>query len=387
MTLSVQLRCLIVAICCSGSILAWQALTVHFSYRGNWTGLYWTSSSTPPPRTLAAELIHQIPRSPGYDGQFYHYIAHDPFFNRGLASSIDAPRLRYRRILVPVLAFLLAFGRDAAIDPAYLLVLSASVLLGAFWLSSLAVSLGRPALWGMLFAIVPSVAISADRMTVDAALATCCVGFVLYQKQEKAYPLFCVLAAAALIRETGLLLVAAWCLYLLGRRQIRHAAIFSMAAIPALCWYAFVYLNTGPDPVSFISPTLLTGFVSRVLTPFPYPFPGPVATLAKMLDLLALAGVAGAIAWTVRQALRRTWSPVAIALYLFAILTITLAPGDPWSEVYAFGRTLTPLLLLASLDGLFAGSTLPLVAMLALTPRIGLQFGDQLLNILRGLTS
>jgi len=106
-----------------------------------------------------------------------------------------------------------------------------------------------------------------------------------------------------------------------------------------------------------------------------------------MLDLLALAGVAGAIAWTVRQALRRTWSPVAIALYLFAILTITLAPGDPWSEVYAFGRTLTPLLLLASLDGLFAGSTLPLVAMLALTPRIGLQFGDQLLNILRGLTS
>ena len=80
------------------------------------------------------ELIHIGPRvradllapcerqaGPGYDGQFYFAIAHDPFLTRpDTAASLD-DSLRYRRILYPLTAWLLATGQPAALP--YTLVL------------------------------------------------------------------------------------------------------------------------------------------------------------------------------------------------------------------------------------------------------------------------
>jgi hypothetical protein len=48
----------------------------------------------------------------GYDGQFYYYIAFDPVHARFY---IDDPSYRYTRILYPIMARLLAFGRPALI--------------------------------------------------------------------------------------------------------------------------------------------------------------------------------------------------------------------------------------------------------------------------------
>src|SRR5437016_405076 len=125
---AVRLRCLVVALVCTLGLGVWQALTVHFSYGGNWTALYCTGALfKPAPAALQSENIYLFPNSSGYDGQMYHYIAHDPFLSRGFSANIDAPRIRYRRILVPALAFLLALGRDGAIDIAYLLVVAGSI--------------------------------------------------------------------------------------------------------------------------------------------------------------------------------------------------------------------------------------------------------------------
>jgi hypothetical protein len=41
--------------------------------------------------------------------------------------------------------------------------------------------------------------------------------------------------------------------------------------------------------------------------------------------------------------------------------------------------------LLSALDGLTVGSVIPALAMLALDPRIGLQVGEQILNVARGI--
>jgi len=383
-----RLRCLVLALASTAGLWAWQALTVRFSYGGNWTALFCTGALFKPvPLALRSENIYLFPKSSGYDGEIYHYIAHDPFFKRGFASSMDIPRLRYRRILVPGLAFLLALGRDRAIDAAYLWVVAAFIFAGTYWLGRLAVSLGYSATVGMLFGAVPAVLVSVDRLTVDVALAACCVGFVWYLQEQSVGKLYAVLVAAALARETGMLLVAAYAIYLLGKRQFRQAVAFSTAALPAGCWYVFVHLHTAPDPARFLTPALFSGFLHRVLNPYPYPFSRIVVAIASSLDLLALAGVAGALAWSLYRAFHRAWTPVTVAIYLFAMLTIALSPGDPWHDVYGFGRTLTPLLLLAALDGLTAGWVAPLLAMLAVDPRIGLQFGGQILNVVRGIFS
>lgn len=377
-----RMVCLIVALVATGLVAAWQALDVHYSFGGNWTALFVTGTRATPAE-LRAERLYVFPNA-GYDGQFYHYIAHDPLLRRGFAADVDDPRLRYRRILVPGLAFLLALGEDGRIDRAYVAVAWLSIAAGAYWLGRFAMRYGYPAWLGLGFAIVPAVLITAERMTVDATLAACCTGFALYTEERAHWKLYAVLVAAGLVRETGWLLPVAYGIWLLGERRLRRAALFSTALLPAAIWYLFVALQTPAQEIDWFIPIPLLGIVARFVHPFPYPFGGTVRVVAIALDLLALVGIASALAWAAWRAWSHTWTPVAVAIYLFAMLAVVMY-RDTWSEVYAFGRTLTPLALLAALDGLTLGSLLPTCALLAVDPRIGLAMGDQMLNVVRGV--
>jgi hypothetical protein len=377
--------CAFFALTCALCLFLWQALTVRYTYSGDWTGLFCTGALGAAPPGLP-EKLYLFPNR-GYDGQMYHYIAHDPLFRRGFARYIDAPRLRYRRILVPGLAFLLAGGRDGAVDVAYLGVVLGFILLGAYWLGRFGVLLGYGPWLGLCFALVPAVLVSVDRLTVDVALAACSAGFALYARQWRPWKLYAVLAAAALARETGLILVVAAVLWLALQRRFREAALFSTAALPAAAWYLFVAAHTGPAQTRFLTPALFSGIAGRILHPQLPAASASIRLLAAVLDLLALAGVLGSLVWAFRRAVERSLTPVTIAIYLFAILAITLTGGDPWSEVYAFGRTLTPLLFLCALDGLSLGRVWPAAAMLAVDPRIALLMGGQILNVLRGVAT
>ena len=387
MPLSVRSRLVTVALVCALCAFIWQALTVRYSYGGNWTALFCTGALSPKPPAALSENLYVFPKSAGYDGQFYLYIAHDPFFRRGFAASIDAPRLRYRRILVPALAWLLAGGDDSRVDAAYIAMVLGFVALGAFWMGRLGVLAGYGPWSGLAFALVPAVLISIDRMTVDVALAACCVGFVLYLRDSHPVKLYAVLLAAALTRETGLLLIAAYVFWLISERRIRDAVLFATSALPAACWYVFVNQHTIPVVSGFLTPVPFSGILDRALHLAPINDIVAVRIAVWTLDLLALAGMAGALLWSLLRLLRRALTPLTIAIYFFALLAILLTPGDPWAEVYAFGRTLSPLLLLCALDGLAEGIEWPAVAMLLADPRIGLQLAWQILKVLRGMLS
>ncbi|HEV2178173.1 MAG TPA: hypothetical protein VGW33_13380 [Terriglobia bacterium] len=378
--------CLAVALAATCCVLAWQALTVHYTYHGNWTGLFCTGSEFKPvPAPLRSENIYIFQGKTGYDGQEYHYIAHDPLMRRGFSASLENARFRYRRILVEGLAFLLAFGRDRAIDTAYFSVIAGFILLGSYWLARFSVKFGYSAWLGLLFPLVPAVLASIDRMVVDAPLAACSVAFALYTRERSPWKLYAVLVAAALTRETGLLLIAAYALYLLSERRLKAAVVFSTAAVPTLGWYAFVHLHTGPGPTGFISLVPLAGLIGRMIHPVVYHYSAAANALLYALDYLALGGVVAALVWAFRLAYQRVWNPVAVAIYLFAALTIALGPGDPWVEVLAFGRSLTPLFLLIALEGLPAGQVTAALPIAAMDPRIVLEMGRQVFNVVHGI--
>ena len=109
---------LIVAALSTGLVLLWQFLNVHYNYRDDWTALYDTGAFRRIPPAISNEQIYLFNGSPGYDGQFYHFIAHDPWMRHGTASYVDNPRLRWRRILVPALAWLAALGQPDYVDSA-----------------------------------------------------------------------------------------------------------------------------------------------------------------------------------------------------------------------------------------------------------------------------
>src|SRR4051812_17996485 len=110
----------------------------------------------PQPPTLA-EHVWQFSNSRGYDGQWYHLMVHDPSQTRGIDRFIDNPRVRYRRILLPILVYGLAAGQDGWEHGAYVAVVLLCIFLGAYWLSRYGVLHGFRARLGVGFLFVPAV--------------------------------------------------------------------------------------------------------------------------------------------------------------------------------------------------------------------------------------
>ncbi|MGH9659772.1 MAG: hypothetical protein ACRD96_14580, partial [Bryobacteraceae bacterium] len=205
------------------------------------------------------------------------------------------------------------------------------------------------------------------RMTVDVALAALCCAFALNPRSRL------VLALAALTRETGLLLAAASAAASLAQRRFRDAAVAVSTTLPALAWYAFVAARTSDYQAGWLSAPF-AGLLSRLRHPSPYPLDPWLETAVQAFDLLAIAGILAAIWLALRLALARRTEPLPLALGLYALVAIFLGRDDAWRDVYAFGRTLTPLLLLLPLASPSRYSVIP---WLAVAPRILLQFVSQ----------
>jgi len=368
---------------CAALAFFWQSLTVHFNYGGNWTALFCIGSQYERPPELNIERQYVFQNSPGYDGAVYHYIAHDPFMQHDLLPYVDAPRYRYRRILIPLAAYTLALGRMDWVDGAYVAVILICVFLGGYWLSRYCTLMGLHPLFGFGFLLVPATMISLDRMTVDIALATACAAFAVYAVNGTSWRLYAVLVAAPLVRETGVLLVIGYVLYRFWKRETRRALLFSTALIPTLLWYLFVMLQTHPEGGGVFSLIPFQGLLTRAFHPTAYAFSAPVTTAVTVLDYVSLAGVAMAALLAVRMAVRRLAAPLEIATYLFAALAIFMVHPEPWRDPFGYTRALSPLLLLLALSGLMRRSWLTAVPMLLVTLRVIAQLEPQVAGVVR----
>jgi len=375
---------LTVALAAVLAALAGQWLIVSCNFGGAWTGLFHTGEALPATPELTPPPQARFPGL-GYDGQFYRYVAHDPLLLRGLARFVDEPRLRARRVLVPGLAYALAGGTQKWIDAAYIAVVLAFLFAGVYWTAEWARFHERSPAWGLGFLLVPAALISLERMTVDIALASLCAGFALYAATEAKWKLLGVAALAPLVRETGLLLPAAWGLFSLRERRWRQAAWAAAACLPALAWFAYVHSRTGPDPVRWVSFWPLAGLWSRTVHVVVYPVASWKQQLAAALDYLAVLGVWAALGlaawllWTRRQ------GAVETGLLAFCAVPVFLSEFRTWTEAYAFGRFLSPLLLWLAMLGLAQGRWL-LAAPLAMTlPRVAAQIASHLPGVAAAL--
>ena len=356
----------------------WQFATVHFNYGGNWTALFSTAPGWPRPSFLASENLYTFAGSLGYDGQMYHLIAHDPWMTRGAVAAMDDPELRYRRILVPALAWALALGRDSAVHAAYFAVILGFAFLGVYWLARVMVLQGRHPAWGLMFVLMPAVLVSMDRMTVDVALAALTVGFVLYP--DSRWKVLPILACAALTRETGLLLTTGYGIFLLSRRRFADLVWAAASTLPAMFWYVYVSRNVPPGSLGGISSWIpLAGWIERVAHPEVYALPRWQALAAVELDYVALAGIALMLGHAAWLAWARRWNARAAAIYVFAAAVVFIRNRSVWEDAFSYGRVVTPLMVL------LAGEPLAFVPVALVDARIGLNFLKQILGVARGL--
>ena len=363
----------------------------------------------------------------GYDGQFYHLIAHDPLNRRGFLAYTDGPRYRWRRIGLPGLAYIFALGKNAWVDYLYVAWELAFVFLGAYWLAAYAQLNNRSAVWGAAFLLIPAVAVSLDRMMIDLPLASLCVGLLLYASTDAPpWTAYAALAAAPLFRETGILLILAWSVFwmikgarrVFGRQQLssyprqlssypgdpglypqevaspeevaspagadlRQAFFGAICALPALAWWLYVSLHTMPDPMGFLASFPFNGLITWTIHALATPAAvyGPRAN--AVFELVALAGIWLAFALAVYIAAKRrfqghNWDMPELTAIAFAAFASLIGYQDIWASAYGIGRTLSPLLI--ALAAIALRDSRPLFAMplLLIVPRIALQFGAEL---------
>lgn len=363
-------------------VASWQWATVTANFSGNWTALFCTGALQPHPPLVASEHVYVFANSTGYDGQMYHYIAHDPFLRSGLKSYVDEPRLRYRRILVPLVAYILAVGRSDRIDPAYELVFLASIGLGVYWSCRFAQSAKLKEAWGLLFLAMPAIPISMDRLVIDGGLAALTAGFVYYSRAPS-WKLFVVLLCAALTRETGFLLVLACCVPMMWRREFRMAGLFALSAAPAAGWYGYVMARTTGYSYG-LSPIPLSAILQALRSPWVYPPGTPFVDAVRVADYLALAGVLIGFGFALLWFARRGFSePLHIAAGLFAGAALVIQRDDHWQNVYDYGRVYTPMLLCHGAVAARQRKPWLLIPVAMMMPRLVIQLAPQALGIIR----
>lgn len=371
----------------------WQFLTVHYNRQDNWTALFCTGGRVRVPPQLAP-TTYRFANSAGYDGQMYRYVAHDPLGQSGFKQYIDSPVLRYRRILIPALAFALAAGRQEWVDQSYIVVIAVFVFAGSCWLSRWAAVHGLDPAWGLMFLLTPATLISMDRMTVDVATAAFTVGLAYYATIRSTVRLYCVLVLACLTRETGALLLAAACTYELWSGRFGRAVFCATACIPMLLWYLFVSTHlqvagAGLEVPRWAESNLKWGIVGRMLDPHRYPLPPALEALTRSLDVIALLGIIVAIALSLMLVYQCSPDPLRMTGALFAIVAVLMTRPRYWDECYSYSRVFTPLLIATALSAVNAKGRMPgwwLLFPAALVDlRIGLQLGPQALGILKGI--
>ncbi len=359
----------------AGVVLAWWAATVRCNYGGNWTALYWSGADLRTPPQLSAEDIYVRPGT-GFDGQFYHYLAHDPLM-RWSMPYIDAPGLRAKRILVPGLAHVLLAGR--AVDAAYLAVTLAFVSLGVYWLGRWAQLHGRGAAWGLLFLLSGATIGSIDNLTVDVSLAALAAGFVYAGSRGGK---LAAASLAGLARETGALLAAAGVLVSVRKKHWREAALFACSAVPFAVWNVYLRISTPPYgfEMSWIPFSAVAG---AIVDPVRYPaYPPALGTAVIALEYVALAGGLLAI-WLAFGAAHARKDVLGIAAVLFAILSIVVQQRNVWLSVYGFARVFAPLYILLAMYALERRRFKYAAPLLMMAPRCLVMLAPQVLGIVR----
>ncbi|HEY3444074.1 MAG TPA: glycosyltransferase family 2 protein [Paludibaculum sp.] len=372
---------LLVAVLALAAVAGWQMLTVHANYRSNWTALFGTNQATALPPELDRGT-YRMAGDTGYDGQYYRLVAHDPWLKLGYAKYADVPALRWRRILLPGLAWALAGGVQERIDETYILLVLVFIGLGAYGMSRWLARQGRHPAGGLLFVLLPGTLTCIDRMTVDVALYCLLFFCLLWDDSCKNVWLWICLALCALARDLGFLVIAAFALAELTSSRYRRAAWMMSAALPCAAWYAWLrmVMPATPDFEPEVPGWAFYQAGYGILVRLWHSTGDPVAVHLSLLGALFAVVLAFAFfRW--RTASKLQWVGVLFAGLLFA------ASADRfWMDLNSWPRAFTPLL--AALAFAHPGPAQRwLAAPLALvTVRVGMSFWPQMEGIWRAFS-
>ncbi len=223
--------------------------------------------------------------SEGYDGQFAYYIARDPLNGWQYC---DVPAYRYQRMLYPLLARLFALGKEVWL-PHTLPLLNLVALGVGTWLTEQILRHYRMSRWYALTYGLYAGQLMSVRLNLNEPLAHMLIqAAILFAERDRWRWGVLFFALAALAKETTLVFVGGYLLFLVVRRQ----------------WGRSVGLALGPGVPFLIWQGMLWAWLGR---------PG------------LSSGGAGSTNWEILP-YRGLWSVGAVDLHALALLTLVMVP-------------------------------------------------------------
>ncbi|WP_424097976.1 AZOBR_p60025 family cell surface glycopolymer formation protein [Moorena producens] len=213
-------------------------------FEGNITGFFRIGSLFPISPYLNSDQVLIYQGEQGYDGQQFLSIALDPWLeNSGTIEAITPPQYRYRRILYPLLGYLLGFGNPQLIPYAMVGINCLAIILIVF-VSSLYFKRYSGKNWHSLLVLsIPGIWMVLSLSTADLISSLLLVTAIYFYRNEKAIYTAIAIAAACLTRETMLLMWLAILLTSIWERKGRQLQHLLWAWIPVAGWAIYVFYH------------------------------------------------------------------------------------------------------------------------------------------------
>lgn len=289
--------------------------------------------------------------SSGYDGQFYYRIACDLFSTQPVAAGVhfDYPVYRLQRIGYPFLVWMLSLGNRTVV-PWMMIAVNLAALAGVGAAAVIATRDLRVPVWSYLaLALYPGFLLSVSRDLVEPLEVLLLMTALLLLRRQRLVLAACVLALAALTKETSLLftlgaLVIA--IVTMPRRGMNFvllvpfAAHFGWKVLLFRLWHLPMTFVTGEH---FMLP--FRGFLVRARD-------AVSAGAAGTVVLIEMAAVV-VFGLIVLLALRSSLAPnvVKVAWLLYAALVFLLGT-EFWWEDWAFLRVAVEFTILGGIIAL-----------------------------------
>jgi hypothetical protein len=323
----------------------------------------------PPEKLPAGTFIFR--NGVGYDGEFFYFMARDPFMNRGWSAHVDAPSYRYQRILYPLLVWAFSLGQPALIPLMLVLVNLGAVAAGTWFVARMLRHGGMSEWYSLFYAFQSGFLLAVFRDLCEPVALALAVGCLFFYGRGKWGWAAVFLSLAILARETMAVLIPLLVLDgLCFKREPRKALLLLAPLAPFALWQLFVSLRLGtPTWVegqrNFGVP--LAALIAHVKEVF---FAGSGRPAAEKVYLAVFLSVAAMTpVFAVREIVRRR-DEISLGLFGFSLMPF-LMTQHVWVEPWSYGRVLVPgavFLVLAFVRSKDRAYLLPLGLLSALFP-------------------
>ncbi len=201
----------------------------------------------------------------GYDGQFYYYVAMDPFLEKGYFKNA----YRQQRILYPLLARCLAFGNEGLIPYTLYIINLLSVAVGMFFLILILRQYSLHPMWSLFYGLSPSSIMTIQYDLPSPLSIALIIAAVYFYANKRIFFTAIFMALSFLTREDSIVILIPLLLWdYQYNRQIKRIILLLGCLIPFFFWQLFVTSTLGDTAV---------------------------ATSAEAISLIPFSGIAGYI--------------------------------------------------------------------------------------------